>query len=167
RLDLSNRADFFVGDGAQAFPHSPNAAVIAGMGGVTISEILRGAGDKLKGTHLVLQPNVYIYELRKTLVDLGYKITNEKCVISANRKYILIYAEPGTVNYTEAELMAGPFLLKEKSEAFMEYAAFRIRVIHKALRGIEQSENADSSALLKELNVWKEIINESNSNADL
>lgn len=167
RLDLSNRADFFVGDGAQAFPHSPNAAVIAGMGGVTISEILRGAGDKLKGTHLVLQPNVYIYELRKTLVDLGYKITNEKCVISANRKYILIYAEPGTVNYTETELMAGPFLLKEKSEAFMEYAAFRIRVIHKALRGIEQSENADSSALLKELNVWKEIINESNSNADL
>ena len=63
--------------------------------------------------------------------------------------------------------MAGPFLLKEKSKAFMEYAAFRIRVIHKALRGIEQSENADSSALLKELNIWKEIINESNSNADL
>ena len=158
KLHLSDRAQFFVGDGAQAFPHAPDAAVIAGMGGITISEIIKGAGEKLKGTKLVLQPNVYIYELRKTLVDAGYKITDEKCVIAAKRKYILIYAEPGHKEYTEFELMAGPVLLKEKSEAFMEYARFRERVIQKALKGIERSENAESGDLTREISVWKEIL---------
>lgn len=158
RLGLDERAEFFVGDGAKAFPCPPDAAVIAGMGGVTISEILLSAGEKLNGTHLILQPNVYIYELRKTLVKLGYKITNEKCVIAAKRKYILIYAEPGNASYTEFELMAGPVLLKEKSDAFLEYARFRERVIQKALKGIEKSENAENASLVYELSVWKEIL---------
>ncbi|MBQ6716775.1 MAG: SAM-dependent methyltransferase [Clostridia bacterium] len=158
RLHLSDRAEFFVGDGAEAFPHAPDAAVIAGMGGVTISQIIKGAGNKLKDTKLILQPNVYIYELRKALVECGYKITDEKCVIAAKRKYILISAEPGEAQYTEFELMAGPVLLKEKSEAFMEYARFRERVIQKALKGIEKSENADNSELTYELSVWKEIL---------
>ena len=147
-----------MGDGAEAFPHAPDAAVIAGMGGVTISQIIKGAGNKLKDTKLILQPNVYIYELRKALVECGYKITDEKCVIAAKRKYILISAEPGEAQYTEFELMAGPVLLKEKSEAFMEYARFRERVIQKALKGIEKSENADNSELTYELSVWKEIL---------
>ncbi len=158
RLQLSDRAEFFVSDGAKAFPHAPNAAVIAGMGGVTIADIVKGAGEKLRNSRLILQPNVYIYELRKTLVECGYKITDEKCVIAAKRKYILICAEPGREAYSEFELMAGPVLLKEKSEAFMEYARFRERVIQKALKGVEKSENADSEELIKELNVWKEIL---------
>jgi len=158
RLHLLSRAEFFVGDGAQAFPHAPDAAVIAGMGGVTIAEIIKGAGEKLKHSRLILQPNVYIYELRKALVSCGYRIRDEKCVIAAKRKYILISAEPGHEAYTEFELMAGPVLLKEKSDAFMEYARFRERVIVKALKGIEKSENADGASLVSELSVWKEIL---------
>lgn len=158
RLHLSDRAEFFVGDGAQAFPHAPDAAVIAGMGGATIAEIIRSAGEKLKNTHLILQPNVYIYELRKTLVESGYRIADESCVIAAKRKYILISAVPGQEDYTDFELMAGPVLLKNKNDAFMEYAHFRERVIMKALKGIEKSETADSAALERELSVWKEIL---------
>ena len=158
RLHLSDRAEFFVGDGAQAFPYAPNAAVIAGMGGVTIAEIIKGAGEKLRNTRLVLQPNVYMYELRKALVECGYKIADEKCVIAAKRKYIMISAEPGHEEYSETELMAGPVLLKEKSAAFIEYARFRERVIEKALKGIEKSDTADSADHKKELSVWKEIL---------
>ncbi len=158
RLRLSDRAEFFVGDGAQAFPHAPDAAVIAGMGGATIAEIIKGAGEKLKNTHLILQPNVYIFELRKNLVECGYRIHDEACVIAAKRKYILISAVPGHEEYTESELIAGPVLLKNKGEAFLEYAHFRQRVIEKALKGIEKSEIADSASLERELSVWKEIL---------
>ncbi|MBQ1256335.1 MAG: SAM-dependent methyltransferase [Clostridia bacterium] len=158
RLNLSDRSEFFISDGAKAFPHAPDCAVIAGMGGATIAEIIKNAGDKLKGTHLVLQPNVYIYELRKALIGCGYRIKDEACVISAKRKYILISAEHGKEEYSEFELMAGPVLLKNKSEAFMEYARFRERVITKALKGIEESESADKTELEKELSVWKEIL---------
>lgn len=158
QLKLSDRAKFFVSDGAKAFPHAPDAAVIAGMGGVTIADIIEGAGDKFKNTRLVLQPNVYIYELRCALVRLGYRITDEKCVIAAKRKYILISAEPGNEAYSQIELIAGPVLLKEKSDAFLEYARFRERVIVKALKGIEKSASADSQSLLSELYVWRDIL---------
>lgn len=160
RLSLTKQSEFFVSDGAKAFPHAPDAAVIAGMGGATISEIIRGAGEKLKGSTLVLQPNVYIYEVRKTLCECGYKIIDEKCVIAAKRKYILICAAPGHEEYSRFELMAGPVLIKETSEAFLEYARFRERVIIKALKGIEKSESAENNQLEYELSVWKEILND-------
>ena len=160
RLSLSDRAEFFVSDGAKAFPCAPDCAVIAGMGGATIKEILLGAGDKLKGTHLVLQPNVYIRETREALCKIGYKITSERCVIAAKRKYILLYAEPGCAQYTYEELVAGPILLKEKTESFMEYARFRKRVIEKALKGMEKSDSADNDEMLRELCVWRGILNE-------
>ena len=160
RLSLSDRAEFFVSDGAKAFPSAPDCAVIAGMGGATISEIIKNAGDRLKGTHLVLQPNVYIKEVRETLQNSGYRITDEKCVIAAKRRYILIYAQPGESQYTYKELVAGPYLLTDKGDAFMEYARFRKRVIEKALKGIEKSENADADEMIKELCVWREILNE-------
>lgn len=159
RLSLSDRSEFFVGDGAKAFPYAPDCAVIAGMGGATIKEILLGAGDKLMGTRLVLQPNVYIKELREALKDIGYKIADEKCVISQKRKYILIYAIPGESEYSYEELVAGPILLKEKPEAFLEYARFRKRVIEKALKGIEKSESADREEMNRELSVWEGILN--------
>lgn len=158
KLSLQARAEFYLGDGAKAFPCAPGAAVIAGMGGVTISEIIKGAGALLKDTRLVLQPNVAVYEVRKTLMETGYSITDERCVIAAKRKYILIAAKPGESAYTYAELVAGPVLLKTKTPDFLLYALFRNRVLEKALRGALKGEACETDALRKEKAVWEEIL---------
>ena len=158
KIGLSDRAEFYVGDGAKALTSSPDACVIAGMGGITIRSILEGSGDILDHTKIILQPNVAVYELRKYLSENGYRIFDEKCVIAAKRKYILIAAEKGFQTLSEKELYAGPVLLKSQSHEFHEYARFRKRVIEKALSGAENSENAETEALKFELNVWEEVL---------
>ena len=155
RLGLSEKADFFVGDGANALPDAPNAAVIAGMGGATISGILENAGGKLDNTALVLQPNVGTTELRRTLERVGFRISDERIVRAGNRWYVLIRAERGEMRLSPREAVAGPVLLLKNDENFRLYAAFRKRVAEKALAGAKKSPNADTEALEFELSVWK------------
>lgn len=158
RLELEDRAQFFVGDGARALPESPDAAIIAGMGGVTISEILKSSDGKLDGSYLILQPNVAVYDVRKTLTESGFLIADERCVIAANRKYILIAAQKGKAAYSDRELIAGPVLLKKPSAEFLQYAAFRNRVLEKAIQGARKGENTEIDALIKEKSVWEEVL---------
>lgn len=157
RLGLSERSEFFVGDGANALPAAPDAAVIAGMGGTTVSRILEGANGKLDASTLVLQPNVGTTELRYALSRLGFRIMDERIVRAANRWYVLIKAERGEMTLTNDEAVVGPVLIRKSDEIARLYASFRKKVAEKALSGAKQSENADTTALEYELSVWKEI----------
>ena len=65
-LGLENQASFHVGDGAQILDRPVDAAVIAGMGGETIAEIIEGSQGKLSGARLILQPNVAAPQLRRS-----------------------------------------------------------------------------------------------------
>ena len=145
-------------DGAQALPGAPDAAVIAGMGGETIAGILRGAGGRLADSVLVLEPNVGAELVRRALMQTGRRITDERVVRAARRRYVLIRAEKGEAAYTERDLIVGPVLRKEPSEAFREYAAFRLRVAQKALAGAEKSGHSEKDALLTEMEYWREIV---------
>lgn len=158
RRGLQEKAEFFVGDGAQALPGAPDAAVIAGMGGETIAGILRGAGERLADSVLVLEPNVGAELVRRALMQTGRRITDERVVRAARRRYVLIRAEKGEAAYTERDLIVGPVLRKEPSEAFREYAAFRLRVAQKALAGAEKSGHSEKDALLTEMEYWREIV---------
>lgn len=158
RRGLQERAEFFVGDGARALPGAPDAAVIAGMGGETIAGILRGAGERLADSVLVLEPNVGAELVRRALMETGRRITDERVVRAARRRYVLIRAEKGEAAYTERDLIVGPVLRKEPSEAFREYAAFRLSIAKKALAGAEKSGHSEKDALLTEMEYWREIV---------
>lgn len=157
RFKLNNQARFFVGDGAKALPTAPDAAVIAGMGGVTISQIITEAQGKFDNAFLVLQPNVGTTELRKSLMDNGFAICDERVVRAAKRWYVLIAARKGAARYSEKELIVGPKLLKKRNEALRGYAAFRLRVAEKAMQGAARSANAPLTALQTEAEIWEEM----------
>ena len=114
RLNLNSRAGFFVGDGAMALPGAPDAAVIAGMGGSTIAGIIRAAGEKFQNTYLVLEPNVGLTELRSTLEAEGYAICEERLVRAAQRFYVLMGAQKGSMHLTEEERLIGPKLMERR-----------------------------------------------------
>lgn len=157
-LGLSDRVDFLVGDGAQALTTAPEATVVAGMGGALIARILRQGRARLGDSRLVLQPNVADVELRRALVDLGYRITDERIAPDGRRNYVIIAAEPGQAAYDEKELTVGPVLLKNLPETLLPYAAFRLRVADKALRGAEAGGDAPQiSALHREKAIWEEV----------
>ena len=157
-LSLEEKTGFYVGDGALALEEKVDAAVIAGMGGETISEIIENSAGKLNGARLVLQPNVAAPQLRRSLNKCGYKIENEALVRDGRRIYVIIEALPGEQSLTDVEYEVGPVILKERPEVLADYTAFRLRVARKALAGAQNgSDISNVEALRKEIAIWEDV----------
>jgi len=158
-LGLEDRVDFCVGDGALALGYAPQAAVIAGMGGATIAHILREGRERLGAAQLVLQPNVAAPELRETLSELDYEICDERIVQDGRWLYVIIAASPGHMALTPMEREVGPVLMRDKPASLKPYAAFRVRVAEKALKGARAGgDNEQAAALERELSIWEEVL---------
>ena len=158
RLGLNDRVTFCVADGIPAAARAPQVAVIAGMGGATIAQILENGREKLGDARLVLQPNVAAPQLRRALCDLDYAVTDEQVVQDGRRCYVVIQAEPGKADYSLKQLTVGPVLLARMPRALEPYAAFRLRVARKALAGALASEDDSQRAPLeRELAIWEEV----------
>ena len=155
---LGERAAFCVGDGAATLPGPVDCAVIAGMGGATVAKIVREGREKLGGARLILQPNVAAPQLRATLCEQGYAISDERVVPDGHRLYVVIAARPGEALYDERELTVGPVLLRKKPPELMPYAQFRLRVARKALKGASAAGDAAQAApLAREIAIWEEV----------
>lgn len=157
-MQLEDRAVFSVGDGLEALLEPAQAVIIAGMGGQTVAGIIERGREKLKGTRLIMQPNVGLYELRVKLQELGFRIIDERLARAGGRWYVGIAAEEGAAAYKEEELLAGPVLLEKKPAELAGYAEFRIKVTQKAYDGAAAGSKHDVTIQLKkELMLWKEI----------
>lgn len=157
-LGLEASADFRVCDGAKGLDMPADAAVIAGMGGETIAEILEGAEGRLDGARLILQPNVAAPHLRRSLNGRGWRISDERLVRDGRRIYLILEAQRGEQRLSEQECEVGPVLLLEKPALLGDYCAFRLRVAKKALAGAENgSDEANIGALRREISIWEEV----------
>ena len=157
-LGLQDKTSFHVGDGAQIIDRKIDAAVIAGMGGETIAEIIEGSCGKLDGARLILQPNVAAPYLRRKLNELGWMITGEELVRDGRRIYLVLEARQGKQLLSGQEYEVGPVLLKKKPELLADYAAFRIRVAKKALEGAQMGNDESIAAALKrEIEIWEDV----------
>ncbi|MGI6238423.1 MAG: tRNA (adenine(22)-N(1))-methyltransferase [Christensenellales bacterium] len=156
KMGFLEQSQFVVCDGADALTEPPDAAAIAGMGGETIAGILLRGREMLRGARIVAQPNVDAPMLRKTMADMGYAIVEERVVRDGGRLYIVIAAEPGEAVYDNLQLTVGPILMKTRPDALYDYAQFRIRVVNKALAGM-QIGGADQSQMQNEKRIWEEV----------
>ncbi len=102
-------------------PGEADGIVIAGMGGILISQILSDHENVAKAAkHLILQPMNNQSHLRHFLEDNNYKITNEALVCEGRRIYEIIIAQTGqmTINdWLEYELGYG---YRENSDDLLE-----------------------------------------------
>lgn len=157
RLGLSDRVVFSVGDGADALGEAPDTAVIAGMGGDTVSHIIRQGSARLRASCLALAPNVDVPHVRQTLQECGYRIEAERIARAGGRLYPLIRAVPGEMCLTENETEVGPILLRDRPPELREMAAFRVRIARKAIAGAKKA-----GELLPEeerrCDIWEELL---------
>lgn len=156
-LSFAERALFSVGDGAQALLAPAEAVIIAGMGGPTICGILARGQEQLGDAQLILQANMGLRELRECLVRLHYRIDREELTRAGGRWYIGMRAVRGEAQYSPLELLAGPCLLKDRHPLLGEYAAFRIRVLDKALCGVLKTQGERAARIERELNAEKRL----------
>jgi len=158
KLRLTGRAEFLVGDGAEALTEPVDAAVMAGLGAETVCGIIERGRARLGQAQLILSPNLDAPMVRRFLMNSGYEIADEALVHVGRRFYPVISARPGAARYDRLELLAGPVLLKKRPESLLAYAEHRTRVIEKALPGALRGGEPWAEGMAEELEIWREVL---------
>ena len=152
--NLSEYIDLRLSDGlAEATPEDEiDTVVIAGMGGVLMTRILKEAiADRgLLLPNLVLQPQSDPAMLRRFLRKYSYTIIEEKMVYEDGKYYQILCAVHGAerlpeTNY-ESELADafGPLLLKEKNPVLLQYLKKEIKKFENISESMRQKGSQDS-----------------------
>lgn len=126
-LGLEEKISVRLGEGLSVLtPGEADTIVIAGMGGMTMLEILEQAPQVLAVAHcLVLQPQRDIPKVRQWLGDHGWQIAKEDLVWDEGRFYEIICAQPGEMVLTPKEAQFGPVLLRQKPPLLLDYLQYQ------------------------------------------
>ena len=131
--DLSNQIETLLTDGLSGIERYPvTDIVIAGMGGLMIAGILDAAPFvRERRPHLILQPMQNVPELRAYLAETGFRIEQEKQLVSDGKYYQIICAvyDGEHRSYSPCELLLGRYNIEHKRENQAVFAAFCTRYI--------------------------------------
>ena len=120
--NLENKIEIKLDDGIRGINQDTDTIIISGLGGETIIDILKEDISRLKNIKtIILSPHSDIYDVRKEIISLGYKIENEIFTYEQNKPYTIIKFIKGKENYTDDELYFGPIILKNRNEYFYKY----------------------------------------------
>jgi tRNA (adenine22-N1)-methyltransferase len=126
---MGNEIELRLGSGLKPIlPREVNTAIIAGMGGETILEILRDGLNVAKTLKtIILQPMTLSDVLRRGLEELSFRIVDEELVTEENFYYEIIIIKQGTMKISkEAHYFLGPILCQKKVPPFRVYLQAKI-----------------------------------------
>jgi tRNA (adenine22-N1)-methyltransferase len=152
KMRLEQEIQLRLGDGlAVVSPGEVDTAVIAGMGGPLIVEILTKQPAVTQSlTRLILQPMVAASLVRQWLNDNGWQIVDETLVVDEGRLYEIIMAEQGEPLEMETVLYdIGPVLWAKKPPLIKEHMERLLSETRNILAQMEVSPEAVKSAKYK------------------
>lgn len=167
--NLSNRIDVRKGNGLKVLAENEvEQVVIAGMGGSLITTILNEGKKKLGAVNrIIAQPNVDAVAVREWFYKNGFDLVDEKILMEDGHIYEVLVADKGNTNqnYQEEDLrkqlLFGPILLKEKSEAFKNKWKTEEERKILALNQMKQAKTPDYEKIEKftiEIRMIREVI---------
>ena len=151
---LSDSIDVRLGAGLETVAEGEaDVIIIAGMGGILISEILENSRSVTDCAELIiLQPMTAVTELREYLGKSGYTVCGEYLVKEESKLYNIITAVPhGNTKYSVRELYLGRNTEKTSPELFGEYRKRVISKLHRRAEGLKKSALAENAARLEEI----------------
>ena len=102
------KVDLSLSDGISEMPKHVDTIVIAGMGGILISDILKAHKEKLTDVkQIVVDAHRDNRLVRENITKLGYYIEKEQIVFENNKYYFVISFLKGHKDYSEDELEWG------------------------------------------------------------
>lgn len=161
---LGNRIEIRRGDGLLPIePGEAEVAIIAGMGGAAIRDILEQSPLVVRRlARLVLQPMNGERFVRRWLAGHGWTIAAEDIIEEDGRLYQIIAADKGSVQpLTERDGDYGPLLIKQRHPLLLELLKKDETAVQEILRELAKSKSDVSEqkkeALLKRLAGIKEL----------
>lgn len=152
---FANKITTVLSNGFQSIDRVVDTAVIAGMGGNLIIDILKNNyTDKLK--QIVVQPQLDIYDVRKFLHTIGFSIDNEEMILEQNKYYNIISAVKGYEQYDKEQYYEfGKILIEKKSSVLKENIVNKIRKYDIIIK--ELSNKGGVNATKRQEHLKKEI----------
>lgn len=129
-------------------PHEVKSVTICGMGGALIADILEADKDIAQTVErLILQPNISAITIREWLVANHWALVNEAILEEDGKIYEVLVAEKTNEKkeYSELEMLVGPFLLKEKNAAFIKKWQGELRNWQRILSRLENSKPTEDN----------------------
>ena len=157
KYGMEDKIDTRLGSGLSVIkPYEADIAVIAGMGGELISDIIDSDIDTARSMTLILQPMNAQYELRKYLIDNGFTIKCEDIVCEGERVYNVLIVNNGVQKPFEREIdyHIPPYL--KSNDNFNKLLNKKKREFLKIVNGLRNSKEAD----MDKLNYYNELIKE-------
>jgi tRNA (adenine22-N1)-methyltransferase len=144
-LGLEGKISFRLGDGLSVLHEGEvRTAIIAGLGGESVSEIIRA--DIAGSLELVLQPISRPDILRRALFEEGFEITSERLTLDNGRIFCTITARAGRMEpLTRAQELVG--VKTAGDPLFIDYLGWVIRFTEKAAAGASRSGSRNAEYL--------------------
>lgn len=147
---LNDRISLRLGAGLSTLtPGEADTIVIAGMGGILISNILESSKSTVSAAKtLILQPMTAVKELREYLTQNGFCIDTEHLIAEDDKIYNILCIKIGGTpsQYSESELILGRGIETTSGEFFEEYKNAIINKYQKQLSGLEMSKLSENKA---------------------
>ncbi|MDD2568584.1 MAG: class I SAM-dependent methyltransferase [Clostridia bacterium] len=145
-LSLNKKIDVRLGEGISVLlPGEAHTVCIAGMGGMTIRDILQASPNVTEATkRFVLQPQRNAAALRLWLVENGFAIVQEDLALDDGFYYEIIAVEHGSMQITEEEAEFGPILLKHKHPMLKDFLSLKHADLTRLLEGLEKQKSAEA-----------------------
>lgn len=154
--EIEDKVDLILSDGLLNInENSCDDIIIAGMGGILISEILEKASwVRNKNINIIAQPMTHAEVLRKWLVENGFEIQKEVASTDGKRVYVAFSAMyTGKVNSCSKAYCYVGELSKNSDELSKKY-------IEKLIFTLEKKLTAQKNAGIKDDEGLEEIISE-------
>ena len=167
-LEEENLSEYIMprlGNGLEVIkPFEVDTIIIAGMGGLLITEILENDKKKLDSyLDYILQPMVGADELRKYLLNNHFSILQEKIVKEGNKYYEIIHARRGLQEVSsDIEYEISPLWLESEDSIWKEMINIRLLAlesIHNDLEDKDSERSKERFIQLKEkISKYKEVL---------
>ncbi|MDR1017131.1 MAG: class I SAM-dependent methyltransferase [Lachnospiraceae bacterium] len=124
-----------------------DCAVIAGMGGSLVANIIRENINIAKSLkYLIVSPQSEIDKFRETMRDLGFKVIDEKIVFDSEKYYFIMKYQIGLEEELSLkEKHFGRILLKKKDKTLLEYLQNEKRIYLGILKQLENQMKKNNS----------------------
>ena len=146
---LLDEVDLRIGSGLDPYkPGEIDTVIIAGMGGNLIRTILIEGKKHIEYLNkLILQPMHGVEELRRWILNNGFRITDEDLLFENNIFYEIIVAEKGEKQeYDETNLEFGFNMLNKNPEVSKSFLDMKIQKIEKIVEDIESHGSSMSQS---------------------
>ncbi|MBR3816353.1 MAG: SAM-dependent methyltransferase [Clostridia bacterium] len=162
-FELCNEVKLILSDGLRSLPDNcADDIVIAGMGGILISEILSAVDwIKNKNIRIIAQPMTHAETLRKFLVTNGFEIFEEKTATDGKRFYCTVAASySGKADKKDVSYYYLGELLKNRDEITKDYLDKMLRSMEKKLSALKKAKPEESTELQELITEIKKKISE-------